>query len=123
MQRARQLAVLLGVLTVPALLVGAVARAQDPATPVLVARASIVAPGGGGRSAVEPPVATNACPDDMVLIEGDYCPRVEQRCLRWMDSPRALPRVPLRGVRQAGALPLAPGAPPLLHRPARARRR
>ena len=23
----------------------------------------------------------------MVLVEGEYCPRVEQRCLRWMDPP------------------------------------
>jgi formylglycine-generating enzyme required for sulfatase activity len=25
------------------------------------------------------------CPDAMVLVEGDYCPQVIQRCLRWMD--------------------------------------
>ncbi|MCA9593195.1 MAG: SUMF1/EgtB/PvdO family nonheme iron enzyme [Myxococcales bacterium] len=29
----------------------------------------------------------SACPDDMVLVEGSYCPDVEQRCLRWMDPP------------------------------------
>ena len=23
----------------------------------------------------------------MLLVEGDYCPHVEQRCLRWMDPP------------------------------------
>jgi len=89
MQSARKLAVLLGVLTGPALLAGAAARAQDPA-PVLVARATIVEPGSGsrsGRAAMESPLATSACPDDMVLIEGDYCPRVEQHCLRWMDPP------------------------------------
>ncbi|MGD0529558.1 MAG: hypothetical protein ABSE49_30750, partial [Polyangiaceae bacterium] len=71
----------------PVLLAGAAARAQDPAAaPVLVARASIVQP-GGGRTSVEPPIARSACPDDMVLIDGEYCPRVEQRCLRWMDPP------------------------------------
>lgn len=26
-----------------------------------------------------------ACPNDMKLIEGDYCPRVEAVCLRWQD--------------------------------------
>lgn len=26
-----------------------------------------------------------ACPDDMVEVEGDYCPWVEQKCLRWLD--------------------------------------
>ncbi len=91
MQRARKLAVLLGVSAAPALLAGAAARAEDPAPAhVLVARASIVEPGSGGRSgraAVESPLAASACPDDMVLIEGDYCPRVEQHCLRWMDPP------------------------------------
>ncbi len=27
------------------------------------------------------------CPEGMLLVEGDFCPRVEQRCLRWMDPP------------------------------------
>src|SRR5690348_11222054 len=26
-----------------------------------------------------------ACPPDMVEVEGDYCPLVEQTCLRWLD--------------------------------------
>jgi len=29
----------------------------------------------------------NVCPPGMVLVEGDYCPEVEQRCLEWMDPP------------------------------------
>ncbi|MBX3259917.1 MAG: SUMF1/EgtB/PvdO family nonheme iron enzyme [Labilithrix sp.] len=29
----------------------------------------------------------NACPAGMVLVEGEYCPEVEQRCLEWMDPP------------------------------------
>jgi hypothetical protein len=29
----------------------------------------------------------DACPDKMTLIEGEYCPNVEQKCLRWMDPP------------------------------------
>jgi len=28
-----------------------------------------------------------ACPHGMVLVEGNYCPDVEQKCLRWMDPP------------------------------------
>jgi len=28
-----------------------------------------------------------ACPDGMVLVEGEYCPEVEQKCLRWLDPP------------------------------------
>lgn len=29
------------------------------------------------------------CPPDMVLVDGHACPEVEQRCLRWLDSPNA----------------------------------
>jgi len=31
---------------------------------------------------VRPPV----CPDDMVEVEGDYCPQVEETCLQWVDA-------------------------------------
>ena len=27
------------------------------------------------------------CPDGMVLVDGEYCPNVEQRCLKYMDPP------------------------------------
>jgi formylglycine-generating enzyme required for sulfatase activity len=27
------------------------------------------------------------CEDGMVLVTGDHCPEVDQRCLRWMDPP------------------------------------
>ena len=27
------------------------------------------------------------CPEGMALVSGDFCPRVEQRCLRWLDPP------------------------------------
>jgi hypothetical protein len=27
------------------------------------------------------------CPDGMVLVEGEYCPGVEQKCLRWLEPP------------------------------------
>jgi formylglycine-generating enzyme len=33
---------------------------------------------------VSPP---SACPDAMVLIEGDYCTDVRETCLEWMDPP------------------------------------
>lgn len=29
---------------------------------------------------------TTSCPDEMILVEGDYCPQVEQVCLRWLDD-------------------------------------
>jgi hypothetical protein len=28
-----------------------------------------------------------ACPEGMVLVEGEYCPEVEHTCLEWMDPP------------------------------------
>jgi sulfatase modifying factor 1 len=31
-----------------------------------------------------------ACPPDMVEVEGDYCPYVEQTCLRWLDPETKL---------------------------------
>jgi hypothetical protein len=30
------------------------------------------------------------CPPSMVEVEGDYCPLVEQKCLRWLDPPTKL---------------------------------
>jgi hypothetical protein len=32
----------------------------------------------------------SACPPDMVEVEGDYCPYVEQKCLRWLDPQTKL---------------------------------
>jgi len=37
---------------------------------------------GGSKSA-----DSAACPSGMVLVEGEYCPEVEQTCLEWMDPP------------------------------------
>jgi formylglycine-generating enzyme len=31
--------------------------------------------------------AAASCPESMVLVEGDYCPEVEQKCLQWLDPP------------------------------------
>ncbi len=27
----------------------------------------------------------NSCPNDMKFVSGNFCPRVEQKCLRWLD--------------------------------------
>lgn len=34
-----------------------------------------------------PPSAPAACPAGMILVDGDYCPDVEQKCIEWMDPP------------------------------------
>ncbi|MDP9001544.1 MAG: formylglycine-generating enzyme family protein [Myxococcota bacterium] len=47
-------------------------------------------------SFIEPGSPANAlpsddeCPPDMVGVEGDYCPMVTQKCLRWIDSETKL---------------------------------
>lgn len=33
-----------------------------------------------------PPPPPPACPPDMLLVEGEYCPDVRQRCLRYLDD-------------------------------------
>jgi hypothetical protein len=36
------------------------------------------------------PSEPSSCPGDMVEVEGDYCPWVEQKCLRWLDPATKL---------------------------------
>ncbi len=36
---------------------------------------------------VTSPPAPSACPEGMVLVDGEYCPEVEHTCLEWMDPP------------------------------------
>ncbi len=43
------------------------------------------APASSTSSASRP--ASLECPPSMVLVEGEYCPEVEQRCLEWLDPP------------------------------------
>jgi sulfatase modifying factor 1 len=42
---------------------------------------------GSGQAARLARATDDACPTGMVLVEGDSCPRVEQRCVRWIDPP------------------------------------
>jgi hypothetical protein len=49
-----------------------------PATPELKESAAAIKP-----------VESSACPAGMVLVEGEYCPEVEQKCLEWMDPPKS----------------------------------
>jgi sulfatase modifying factor 1 len=61
-------------------LLPAVARVDRPVF------GSFIKPGGS-------PVALPSdasCPPEMVEVEGDYCPYVEQRCLRWLDPATKL---------------------------------
>lgn len=82
-------ALTLGALAVPTLLGLASARlaqAQRPAPRPLLrppADAAPAADGAADASAARP----RNCPAGMRLIDGDYCPNVEQTCLRWLDPP------------------------------------
>jgi hypothetical protein len=46
------------------------------------------------------PQARGACPEGMALVDGEYCPNVEQRCLEWMD-PEGTPYAHFRCKRYA----------------------
>ncbi len=54
------------------------APARDPQTLAAIAPSSLEEPGDEQSS---------ACPEGMVLVDGMYCPKVEQKCLHWMDPP------------------------------------
>jgi formylglycine-generating enzyme len=38
-------------------------------------------------AAASPTSEPSACPDGMILVEGEYCPIVEQTCLEWLEPP------------------------------------
>ncbi|MGH7296000.1 MAG: SUMF1/EgtB/PvdO family nonheme iron enzyme [Polyangiaceae bacterium] len=78
MQYARTLAVLAGVACFVPLAVH-VARADGPKVGLAAAIEQ--------EATRRPAPLSPECADGMVLVEGLYCPRVEQRCLRWLDPP------------------------------------
>ena len=45
--------------------------------------------GAGAEAGAEAGASADGggCPAEMVLVEGEYCPVVEQVCLRWLDPP------------------------------------
>jgi len=71
----------------------AVASATDTAAPSLMPLLAKEPPVLGsflksGPSATGP--AEISCPADMVEVEGDYCPYVEQKCAHWLDPKTKL---------------------------------
>lgn len=53
---------------------------------------TVLASAGHDGVATPEPGAGGRCPAEMVEVEGDYCPALEQRCLRWLDPETAVPR-------------------------------
>lgn len=39
-----------------------------------------------------PPPSSGPCPTGMIEVKGDYCPDLEQRCLRWIPSEKGAER-------------------------------
>ena len=64
-------------------------RIEPVGTANLQLGAMIAAPANGESGSVSAAhkAANDACPSGMVLIEGEYCPEVEHKCLEWMDPP------------------------------------
>jgi len=61
-----------------------VAPAAKPATAVNA--------GLKGISAPDMAALQGGCGENMVEVEGDYCPALEQKCIRWMDPETTVPR-------------------------------
>ncbi len=87
MDRAQSLLAAAGLAAVASLVVAA-ARARD-AHPMAENHGVAAEPriAGSGGAADPRPVSLGPCPEGMMLVEGEYCPRVEERCIRWMDPP------------------------------------
>ena len=59
----------------------------------LVPPDSLVPASAGLKESVTPRIVTEttgACPADMIEVVGDYCPNLEQKCLRWLDPDAKL---------------------------------
>lgn len=71
--------------------------AAPPASPSLrAAHLEVPGPALATLEADLPGATLPACPDGMVEVEGDYCPSLEQRCLRWRDAGPGTTSAPRR---------------------------
>ncbi len=60
---------------------------STPAAPASVSAPPAVPTADAGADAGDTlPGVTEGCPEGMVLVEGDYCPEVEQTCLEYHDE-------------------------------------
>jgi sulfatase modifying factor 1 len=74
-----------------------VALAAGVATPrvevATVAAKSVTAANAGLKGVQAPDLGTSAnCGENQVEVDGDYCPALEQKCIRWMDPETTVPR-------------------------------
>ena len=88
--------VVVAAITVIGAVAGCSTRGRNDGAPLSSAGAEAGASASASASPSASPSASaeagargdgGACPSDMVLVEGEYCPAVEQVCLRWLDPP------------------------------------
>jgi sulfatase modifying factor 1 len=67
-------------------------RSTPAATPMQSTAASLaVLANAGVKTVTNPlPITSSVCGQGMVEVEGDFCPYVEQKCLRWLDPETKL---------------------------------
>ena len=74
----------------------AAAAPAAPAAPLSTAMPGpvVAIPASAGLKTIETPVlgTTSQCAEGQVEVEGDYCPALEQKCIRWMDPETTVPR-------------------------------
>jgi sulfatase modifying factor 1 len=68
----------------------AVVDAEPSSRGVIAARVLIASEEGPGQRVDD--ARQGACRDGMIEVEGEYCPDVEQKCLRWIDPEGVFPR-------------------------------
>ncbi|HSO34779.1 MAG TPA: SUMF1/EgtB/PvdO family nonheme iron enzyme [Labilithrix sp.] len=63
------------------------------AVPAPAVPRAIVAASAGLKGLETPDLGLSAnCGENQVEVDGDYCPALEQKCLRWMDPETTVPR-------------------------------
>ncbi|MDB4935765.1 MAG: Protein kinase domain protein [Labilithrix sp.] len=72
----------------------AAASVSTPRVETAPAAAKSVTAANAGLKGVQGPDlgATGSCGENQVEVEGDYCPALEQKCIRWMDPETTVPR-------------------------------
>lgn len=55
--------------------------------PVVDTTQAKIAPAASPKNELAAAAGEGACPEGMILVEGDFCPEVEHKCLEWMDPP------------------------------------
>jgi len=61
------------------------AQKHDSVPTAILTPATSPASGALAAPPATPASESGACPANMVQVEGDYCPWLEQKCLRWLD--------------------------------------